>query len=301
MTDEKGNTMEQVKGNLMLLLTALIWGSAFVAQSVGMDYVGPFTFNAARNLLATGVLVPVVLAFGGKHRGNLWQRLKPDGVTVKGGLCCGLIMGIASNLQQVGLSMTTAGKAGFVTALYIILVPILGRFLGRTVRKILLLCVPMSLVGFYLLCVKGDFTVSFGDFLVFCCAVFFALHILFVDHFLRKGASGVRVAWIQFAMTCLVSALGALVWERVPAGGLGSALWGARWSLLYTSVLSSGVAYTLQIIGQKYTEPTTATLIMSLESVFAVLSGWLFLGEVMDFREIIGCVLVFVAVLLAQL
>lgn len=241
MTDEKGNTMEQVKGNLMLLLTALIWGSAFVAQSVGMDYVGPFTFNAARNLLATGVLVPVVLAFGGKHRGNLWQRLKPDGVTVKGGLCCGLIMGIASNLQQVGLSMTTAGKAGFVTALYIILVPILGRFLGRTVRKILLLCVPMSLVGFYLLCVKGDFTVSFGDFLVFCCAVFFALHILFVDHFLRKGASGVRVAWIQFAMTCLLSALGALVWERVPAGGLGSALWGARWPLLYTSVLSSGV------------------------------------------------------------
>ena len=301
MTDEKGNTMEQVKGNLMLLLTALIWGSAFVAQSVGMDYVGPFTFNAARNLLATGVLVPVVLAFGGKHRGNLWQRLKPDGVTVKGGLCCGLIMGIASNRQQVGLSMTTAGKAGFVTALYIILVPILGRFLGRTVRKILLLCVPMSLVGFYLLCVKGDFTVSFGDFLVFCCAVFFALHILFVDHFLRKGASGVRVAWIQFAMTCLLSALGALVWERVPAGGLGSALWGGRWPLLYTSVLSSGVAYTLQIIGQKYTEPTTATLIMSLESVFAVLSGWLFLGEVMDFREIIGCVLVFVAVLLAQL
>ena len=301
MTDEKGNTMEQVKGNLMLLLTALIWGSAFVAQSVGMDYVGPFTFNAARNLLATGVLVPVVLAFGGKHRGNLWQRLKPDGVTLKGGLCCGLIMGIASNLQQVGLSMTTAGKAGFVTALYIILVPILGRFLGRTVRKILLLCVPMSLVGFYLLCVKGDFTVSFGDFMVFCCAVFFALHILFVDHFLRKGASGVRVAWIQFAMTCLLSALGALVWERVPAGGLGSALWGARWPLLYTSVLSSGVAYTLQIIGQKYTEPTTATLIMSLESVFAVLSGWLFLGEVMDFREIIGCVLVFVAVLLAQL
>ena len=272
--------MDRMKGNLMLLLTALIWGSAFVAQSVGMDYVGPFTFNAARNLLATGVLVPVVLAFGGRHRGSLWQKLKPDRVTVKGGLC--------------------AGKAGFITALYIILVPILGRFLGRTVRKILLLCVPLALVGFYLLCVKGGFTVSFGDFLVFCCAVFFALHILFVDHFLRKGASGVRVAWIQFAMTCLVSALGALVWERVPAGGLSSALWGARWPLLYTSVLSSGVAYTLQIIGQKYTEPTTATLIMSLESVFAVLSGWLFLGEVMTSREIAGCVLVFAAVLLAQ-
>lgn len=251
--------MDKMKGNLMLLLTALIWGSAFVAQSVGMDYVGPFTFNAVRNLLATGVLVPVVLAFGGKRQGSLWQRLKPDGVTLKGGLCCGLIMGIASNLQQVGIAQTTAGKAGFITALYIILVPILGRFLGRTVRKIMLLCVPMALVGFYLLCVKGDFTVSFGDFLVFCCAVFFALHILFVDHFLRKGASGVRVAWLQFAMTCLVSFLGALLWESAPAVGLANALWAARWPLFYTAVLSSGVAYTLQIIGQKYTEPTTAS------------------------------------------
>ena len=204
--------MDQMKGNLLLLLTALIWGSAFVAQSVGMDYVGPFTFNAARNLLATGVLVPVVLAFGGVRQGSLWQRLRPDAVTVKAGLCCGVIMGVASNLQQVGIAQTTAGKAGFITALYIIMVPILGRFLGRTVRKILLLCVPMALVGFYLLCVTGDFTISFGDFLVFLCAVFFALHILCVDHFLLQGASGVRVAWIQFAMTFLVSLLGALVW-----------------------------------------------------------------------------------------
>ena len=297
---EKGNTMDQMKGNLLLLLTALIWGSAFVAQSVGMDYVGPFTFNAARNLLATGVLVPVVLAFGGVRQGSLWQRLRPDAVTVKAGLCCGVIMGVASNLQQVGIAQTTAGKAGFITALYIIMVPILGRFLGRTVRKILLLCVPMALVGFYLLCVTGDFTISFGDFLVFLCAVFFALHILCVDHFLLQGASGVRVAWIQFAMTFLVSLLGALVWETMPAAGLGSALWAARWPLLYTAGLSSGVAYTLQIVGQKYTDPTTATLIMSLESVFAVLAGWLFLGEVMTLREIIGCGLVFAAVLLAQ-
>lgn len=200
--------MDRMKGNLLLLLTALIWGSAFVAQSVGMDYVGPFTFNAARNLLATGVLVPVVLAFGGVRQGSLWQRLRPDAVTVKAGLCCGVIMGVASNLQQVGIAQTTAGKAGFITALYIIMVPILGRFLGRTVRKILLLCVPMALVGFYLLCVTGDFTISFGDFLVFLCAVFFALHILCVDHFLLQGASGVRVAWIQFAMTFLVSLWG---------------------------------------------------------------------------------------------
>ena len=159
----------------------------------------------------------------------------------------------------------------------------------------------MALVGFYLLCVTGDFHLfPFGDFLVFLCAVFFALHILCVDHFLLQGASGVRVAWIQFAMTFLVSLLGALVWETLPAAGLGPALWAARWPLLYTAGLSSGVAYTLQIVGQKYTDPTTATLIMSLESVFAVLAGWLFLGEVMTLREIIGCGLVFAAVLLAQ-
>lgn len=293
--------MEKLKGNLLLLLTALIWGSAFVAQSVGMDYIGPFTFNAARNLIAVFVLIPVVLVFGGRQaegagRG-LWSRLRPDPVTWRGGLCCGLVLGIASNLQQVGISMTTAGKAGFITALYIILVPVLGRFLGRTIPRIILICVPMAVVGFYLLCVNGDFSISFGDFLVFCCAVFFAVHILVIDHFLMCRADGVRLAWIQFGMTFLVSAVLALCFEKVTL----APLWAARWPLLYTAVLSSGVAYTCQIIGQKYTDPATATLIMSLESVFAALSGWLFLGELMSLREVAGCILVFIAVLLAQL
>lgn len=293
--------MEKLKGNLLLLLTALIWGSAFVAQSVGMDYIGPFTFNAARNLIAVFVLIPVVLVFGGRQaegagRG-LWSRLRPDPVTWRGGLCCGLVLGIASNLQQVGISMTTAGKAGFITALYIILVPVLGRFLGRTIPRIILICVPMAVVGFYLLCVNGDFSISFGDFLVFCCAVFFAVHILVIDHFLMCRADGVRLAWIQFGMTFLVSAVLVLCFEKVTL----APLWAARWPLLYTAVLSSGVAYTCQIIGQKYTDPATATLIMSLESVFAALSGWLFLGELMSLREVAGCILVFIAVLLAQL
>ncbi|WP_432641761.1 DMT family transporter [Acidaminococcus sp.] len=293
--------MEKAKGNLLLLLTALIWGSAFVAQSVGMEYIGPFTFSTVRNLIAIVALIPVVWVFGCSREKRsqlpLWQRLKPDPVTLKAGVLCGVWLGIASILQQVGMVMTTAGKAGFITALYIILVPVLGRFLGRPVRKILLLCVPMALTGFYLLCVKGGFTVSFGDFLIFLCAIFFAGQILTIDHFLLKGANSVKLAWVQFAVTFLISAVLTGLYERpVP-----DALWDARWALLYTGLLSSGVAYTLQIVGQKYTDPTTATLLMSLESVFAALSGWLFLGETMTAREVIGCVLVFVAVLLAQI
>lgn len=293
--------MEKAKGNLLLLLTALIWGSAFVAQSVGMEYIGPFTFSTVRNLVAIVALIPVVWIFGcsreKKSQLSPWQRLKPDPVTLKAGALCGVWLGIASILQQVGMVMTTAGKAGFITALYIILVPVLGRFLGRPVRKILLLCVPMALTGFYLLCVKGGFTVSFGDFLIFLCAIFFAGQILTIDHFLLQGANSVKLAWVQFAVTFLISAVLTGLYERpVP-----DALWDARWALLYTGLLSSGVAYTLQIVGQKYTDPTTATLLMSLESVFAALSGWLFLGETMTAREVIGCVLVFVAVLLAQI
>lgn len=293
--------MEKAKGNLLLLLTALIWGSAFVAQSVGMEYIGPFTFSTVRNLIAIVALIPVVWIFGcsreKKSQLPPWQRLKPDPVTLKAGVLCGVWLGIASILQQVGMVMTTAGKAGFITALYIILVPVLGRFLGRPVRKILLLCVPMALTGFYLLCVKGGFTVSFGDFLIFLCAIFFAGQILTIDHFLLKGANSVKLAWVQFAVTFLISAVLTGLYESpVP-----DALWDARWALLYTGLLSSGVAYTLQIVGQKYTDPTTATLLMSLESVFAALSGWLFLGETMTAREVTGCVLVFVAVLLAQI
>ncbi|WP_071142398.1 DMT family transporter [Acidaminococcus timonensis] len=293
--------MEKAKGNLLLLLTALIWGSAFVAQSVGMDYIGPFTFSAVRNLIAILVLIPVVWVFGcpreEKNRLTPCERLKPDPVTLKAGVLCGIWMGIASILQQVGMVMTTAGKAGFITALYIILVPILGRFLGRPVRKIMLLCVPMALVGFYLLCVKGGFSISFGDFLIFLCAIFFAGQILTIDHFLLLGASSVKLAWVQFAVTFVISAVLTVLFEKP----VWEALWEARWALLYTGMLSSGVAYTLQIVGQKYTEPTTATLIMSLESVFAALSGWLLLGETMTGKELTGCVLVFVAVLLAQI
>ena len=193
--------------------------------------------------------------------------------------------------------MTTAGKAGFITAIYIVLVPLMGFFIGRRVRRIIILCVALAMVGFYFLCINGDFEIAFGDLLVFFCAIFFALHILVIDHFLLKKAHGIKMSWVQFAIAFLFSATLTALFESPTA----SILWAAKWPILYAGGLSSGVAYTLQIVGQKYTEPTTATLIMSLEAVFAVLAGWLILGEVMSAKEIVGCILVFMAVILAQI
>lgn len=291
----------QLKGTILLLITALIWGAAFVAQSVGMDYIGPFTFSAARDVIAIIVLIPVILLFTDKGTDGTYppilQQLKPDRTTLIGGAWCGLVLGAADTLQQVGISMTTAGKAGFITALYIILVPLMGHFIGRKVPRIIMVCVALAIAGFYLLCINGDFQVSFGDFLVLCCAVFFALHILVIDHFLLKKANSIKLSWVQFATAFLFSGTLTVLFEQPDW----SALWAAKWPLLYAGGLSSGVAYTLQIVGQKYTEPTTATLIMSLESVFAALAGWLILGEVMTAKELTGCVLVFAAVILAQI
>lgn len=291
----------QLKGTILLLITALIWGAAFVAQSVGMDYIGPFTFSAARDVIAIIVLIPVILLFTDKGTDGTYppilQQLKPDRITLIGGAWCGLVLGAADTLQQVGISMTTAGKAGFITALYIILVPLMGHFMGRKVPRIIVACVALAIAGFYLLCINGDFQVSFGDFLVLCCAVFFALHILVIDHFLLKKANSIKLSWVQFATAFLFSGTLTVLFEHSDW----SALWAAKWPLLYAGGLSSGVAYTLQIVGQKYTEPTTATLIMSLESVFAALAGWLILGEVMTAKELTGCLFVFAAVILAQI
>ncbi len=290
----------EAKGTIFLLITALIWGSAFVAQSIGMDYIGPFTFSAARDVIAIIVLMPVILLFTDKRDDGtyppIWQQLKPDTVTLTGGAWCGLTLGIADTLQQVGISMTTAGKAGFITAIYIVLVPLMGFFIGRKVTRIIVFCVVLAMTGFYFLCINGDFEISFGDFLVFCCAIFFALHILVIDHFLLKKAHSIKMSWVQFAIAFLFSAALTVLFESPTV----STLWDAKWPILYAGGLSSGVAYTLQIVGQKYTEPTTATLILSLEAVFAVLAGWLILGEVMTGKEILGCVLVFAAVILAQ-
>lgn len=305
---------KRTKGNLLLLLTSFIWGSAFVAQSSGMDYVGPYTYNMARNVLAFLFLIPVIYVIGKKKGGtdnagsgtgiddtasgeaNWKSILLPDRTTLVGGIYCGLVMAVASSLQQIGITMTTAGKAGFITALYIILVPLMGVFIGKKIPRIIWFCVVLAMAGFYLLCVKEGFSISKGDILVLFCSVGFSVHIMTIDYFTSKGVDGVKMACIQFAVAAIVMTPVMFALENPSVSGLLSA-----WmTIAYAGILSSGVGFTLQIVAQKDTDPTTATLIMSLESVFAAVSGCLFLNEVLLPKEILGCILVFVAVILAQ-
>ncbi len=292
-----GNRM---KGNLMLLVTAFIWGSTFVAQSAGMEHIGPFAFSAARDVLAMVVLIPIILIFSSQARntkGSILKKLNPDSVTLKGGAVCGLVLGVADTLQQTGLCMTTAGKSGFITALYIIIVPLMGYFSGKKVERIIAFSVMLAIIGFYFLCIKDGFDIGLGDFLTLGCAFFYALHIVVIDKYLLLSADSIKMSWVQFFFAFFFSGTLTLLFEELTV----QSLWDARYTIMYAGIMSSTVAYTLQIVGQKYTEPTTATLIMSLESVFAALSGWAILGEKMLPREFLGCVLVFAAVILAQL
>ena len=292
---------KKMRGNLILLLTALIWGTAFVAQSAGMEHVQPFTYNGVRTLIGGLVLIPVIFLFDRLKPAD--QRPSPDKQkeirrnSLIGGAACGVVLCVASSFQQFGISMTTAGKAGFITALYIVIVPLLGVFIKKKIPKITWLCVGIAVVGFYLLCVKEGFSVSAGDLLVLCCAFFFSIHIMVIDYFNGKQVVGVRMSCIQFLVAGLISLVLMLVFEQPSLENL----WAAKGSILYAGVLSCGVAYTLQILGQRDTEPTTATLILSLESVFAALSGWALLHETLSFKELAGCALVFAAVILAQI
>ncbi len=286
-----------MRGNVALLIAAVIWGGGFVAQSAGMDYLGPFAFSAARDLVGFLVLIPVLLLLSDGRGRIVLSRLSVTRITLVGGILNGLVLGIADTFQQVGLTMTTAGKAGFVTALYMVFTPLLGYFVGHRLTKRIAFCVLLAVIGFYFLCITESFTLTFGDLLELACAVFFAVHILTIDQFLLKKADSVQMAWVQFASAFFFSGMLTVLFEHPTI----EAVWYARLPILYCGVLSSGVAYTLQIVGQKYTDPTIGTLIMSLESVFAVLFGWLVLGEVMTGREGVGCVLVFAAIILSQL
>lgn len=281
----------QVGNSLLLLLTATIWGSAFVAQSVGMEHVGPFTFTFARSIIGGVVLLPCILLLG------KWKRGFATKTEWIGGICCGIALCVASNFQQVGIQFTTVGKAGFITALYVVLVPIFGLFLKKRVPALIWGCVALSVVGLYLLCMPaGAFTLALGDLLVLICAVLFSVHILVIDYFSPKG-DGVVISCIQFFTCGILSGIPMLFMENPSIGNMMD----AKWSILYAGVLSSGVAYTLQVVAQKNVNPTIASLIMCLESVVAVLAGWIVLGQDMSSREILGCVLMFVAIVLAQL
>lgn len=294
--------MKQMKNNVLLVLTALIWGCAFVAQSVGMDYVGPFTFNTVRNFIGALVLIPVIRMMdrGAEKSGltpvEMKERRGDTKTLVIGGICCGTALAVASSLQQWGIMFTTVGKAGFITAMYIVLVPIFGIFLGKKVRPLIWLCVALAVVGLYFLCINETFRLNTGDFLVILCAICFTVHILVIDHFSPK-VDCVRLSAIQFLVAGIVCGIPMLVWEHPEMADI-LAAW---MPILYAGVMSSGVAYTLQIVAQKNADPTVASLLLSLESVFSLLAGWVILHQSLSIKELFGCVLMFGAIILAQL
>lgn len=286
------------KNLFILFLTALIWGTAFVAQSVGMDHIGPFTFNAVRSYVGGVALIPVILFFNSRKTTEQRQAEKANRKTlILGGICCGIALGVASLFQQVGIQYTTVGKAGFITALYIVIVPILGIFFHKKVGLKVWVSVVIAIVGLYLLCMTESFSLQMGDFLILICALCFSCHILVIDHFSPK-VDGVQMSCIQFFTAAVLSTVAMLFVEGVPTVQDVLLSW---IPVLYCGVMSSGVAYTLQIIGQKGVNPTIASLVLSLESVIAVLAGWVILGQSMSGREVLGCVLMFGAIILAQL
>lgn len=292
------------KNPAMLLLAAFIWGSAFVAQSIGMDYVEPFTFNCVRSIVGGLVLIPCIYLLQNRSERNREGTGQPHTVTVQtdkktlliGGVSCGVVLCLASNMQQIGIQYTSVGKAGFITALYIVIVPILGIFLKRRCGWKVWVSVLIALVGFYLLCMVGGFSLEKGDIWLLGCALLFSVHILVIDHF-SPMVDGVKMSCIQFFTCGILSGIVMLIVETPDINNI-LAAW---MPILYAGVLSSGVAYTLQIVGQKNYNPTVATLLLSLESVFSVLTGWAVLHQKLSARELAGCVLIFIAVILAQL
>ena len=288
-----------LKGTLILLLTAFIWGSAFVAQTDGMNYVGPLTFLSARFLLGGIVLCPVMFCM------RRFAKLKdaaaiPFSAELKkalpGGVFCGLLLGIASALQQYGLLFTSVSKAGFITTLYVIFVPVFSLFAKKKLGANLWVAVALATVGLYLLCVNGQAAFSLGDSLVFVCAVFYALQIMAIDKFVGS-TEPILLSAIQFLTVGIVSALPAIIIEQPSIEALATA-W---FPIAYAGVLSSGVAYTLQVVAQKFADPTVAAITMSFESVFAVLSAAVLLSERLSLKEGMGCIIMFGAIILAQI
>lgn len=289
------------RSSLLLFLAACIWGMAFVSQSKGMDYMGPFTFNGVRSFIGFFVLLLYILLTGRQKklvRGEVdWK------VTLLAGLCCGLALTVATTLQQVGLVYTTVGKAGFITTLYIIFVPIAGIFFRKKVSVVVWVAAAMAAFGMYLLCLQESLRLSRGDTYVLLCAIVFTAHILIIDYFSTK-TDGVMISCLQFGVCGILCTIGAFVLETPTWFGIKQGM-GA---LLYAGVMSSGVAYTLQIVGQRELNPTIAALIMSLESVIATIAGYLAYrfgllttDQTLSVRQIVGCVIVFSAVILVQL
>lgn len=293
-----------LRGEGMLLITALIWGTAFVAQHVGINYIGPFTFNASRMFIGGFTLLPCIYLFGNRNSSckkkeqsvSIIHRLSGNSKLIIGGVLCGIILYIAGGFQQVGIMYTSVSKAGFITALYIILVPILGIFLKKRPNATLWISVLLALCGMYLLCITDGFQIAIGDIFVILSAFFFSLHILAIDYY-SSYVNGVKLACIQFFVCGALSAVTMFLFETPQL----TCILQAWVPILYTGIMSCGIAYTFQILGQRDVNPVVASLIMSLESVFSALAGWILLGESLSTKELFGCILVFAAIILAQL
>ncbi|MDD3185372.1 MAG: DMT family transporter [Anaerostipes sp.] len=285
----------KIKNIILLFITAAVWGNAFVAQSVGMDLVGPFTFNGIRTLIGGIVLLPVIFVL---NRGKKKDVLKKSDVKMllKGGIFCGFILATASSFQQFGIMETSVGKTGFLTALYIIFVPILSIFLKKRCSIFVWIGVLVALMGVYFLCMTESLSLGHGEILVLIGSVLFAVHILVIDYFAAR-VDGVKMACIQFFVAGFVCCILMVVFEKPSIMQIITA-----WKpILYAGAMSCGIGYTLQIVGQKGMNPTVAALILSLESVVAVISGFLILGQKLSYREVFGCVLMFGAIVLAQI
>lgn len=298
------DTTRKRRNSLILALTSFIWGISFVAQSEGGDAIGPYSFNCVRSIIGSLFLILIISITDRFGITKKPEDKKAQKTLLTGGVLCGIVLCIATNLQQMGIYLgTSSGKAGFLTACYILLVPILGLFFKRKCGINVWIAVMISLVGLYLLCIDGAFRLQFSDTLVMLCALCFSIHILVIDHF-SPMVDGLRMSCIQFMVTGLLTAIPMFMTEfksGVQVWFSAFCTWDAWIPLLYAGIFSCGIAYTLQIIGQKGVNPTIASLIMSLESVFSVLAGWVILHEKLSAKELTGCVLIFGAVILSQL
>lgn len=292
--------MRKFKGELYLLLAAIIWGSAFIFQKMGMDYIGPFTFGIFRFTLGALALLPVIWIHSAlnKRKKERKEAITPfsDKQLIIGSLLCGLANFVAGSLQQVGLVYTTAGKAGFITSMDIVIVPLLLLFLKKKVPFLTWVGIAIAAFGLYLLCITDGFTIQLGDGLVMACAVAYSFQILLIDHYSER-VDVLKLSFLQFLLAGILSAAVAVFAETIDW----NAIIDCAVPILYTAILEVSVAFTLQIAGQKSTPPAVAAIIMSLESLFSAVCGALFLGEVMSGREITGCVLMLIAFIVAQI
>lgn len=311
----------KLRNTFFLFLTAMIWGAAFVAQSVSMDYIGPFTFICLRSVIGGLFLIPVIIVLDGIRRKsqnesanvvsseNTLHNIEMDiekeekqrlswknKQLIEGGIVCGILLFFANCFQQTGIQYTTVGKAGFITTFYIIIVPLIGLFFKKYCGILTWIGVVIALAGLYFLCITQKLTIQRGDALILCCSVLYAGQILAIDHY-NPFVDGVKMSCIQFLTGGVLGAVFMFLFENPSVAMILS----AAGPILYTGIMSTGVGYTLQIVGQKGLNPTVAALILSLESVFSALSGYVFLHQVLTTRESIGCVLMFIAIVLAQL